>query len=561
MGKILIEARYRGLFSYFHELAKPERSGTIGSVEVSSARLLKTRKLLLLFQGTLVMVQPHAATELNMIPPRTDVALTAGKVNLLDVSTVAAGGDNRQLLAGNSGQTPRDIQVASARPEYLDLSSHAGVSGADASNSLKRVLNDANGMSAGQKAEFQNSIEQFLTQAKKQGLSPDEITRTLDATSRLLEGKGEQPLNEQNRIWLAESLIHNVANPNRCDQGFHNTCNVTAISKVLMAKDPAKMAEIVSAAALDGCYHASDGVTVKLDANSMQPDTEAIGGQTVDNKRNYASQLFDLVAVNNDWQRQHPPMHYVEGRPTGQGDTGERLLTASGRVATDNQGNELHSPFLNCGAMRTIGKELGIKNQFLIANASAAEASGILVRSDADLGEKLQALKGEGGLPAVIFVHSGNKLFTGSYGEGGSGGWHVITVDAYDEKAGTVHISNQWGAANDRTVSLHTLYDATLPPNKWEKGSGIFDRQQYETYHNYMFSGGGGLDKNQVVPNTEFAIWLTKQRKSAEIQQQMQHELTQLQAKLDAALGSHNQAKIDKIMRQIHQVQEGLSRQ
>jgi hypothetical protein len=37
MGKILIEARYWSPLSYFHQLAKAMRSGTIGSVEVSEA--------------------------------------------------------------------------------------------------------------------------------------------------------------------------------------------------------------------------------------------------------------------------------------------------------------------------------------------------------------------------------------------------------------------------------------------------------------------------------------------------------------------------------------------
>jgi len=76
-----------------------------------------------------------------------------------------------------------------------------------------------------------------------------------------------------------------------------------------------------------------------------------------------------------------------------------------------------------------------------------------------------------------------------------------------------------------------------------------------------MFDGGGGLDKNQVWTHTEFSIFQARERKLVEVQQQMQHELYQLQAKLDAALSSNNQAKINKIREQIHHVQESLSHQ
>ncbi len=506
------------------------------------------------------MAQPLTHRDAIITPPVVDMAGKPGTVNLISLtSTDGTAGDARPASTGAPATTS---EAAVAKPEvrYLNLNSSAAATNADVASSVKRVLNDAAGtMSANQKADFQSSVDQFLKVAQRDGLSADEITRTLDSTSRLLEGRGDQPLDAQKRAWLAESLMHNVANPNRCDQGFHNTCNVTAISKVVMAHDPAKMADIVSSSALNGCYKASDGAIIKLDANSMQPDSEVAGGQTLDNKRNYASQIFDLVAINNYWQRQHPPLTYIEGRPTGQGDTGERLVKSNGAYARDNQGNELHQPFLDCRAMITIGRELGIKTPFLIANQSADAASGMLVGSEKQLGERLQALQGEGRLPAVIFVHSGNKLFTGSYGEGGSGGWHVITVDNYDAKTGTVHISNQWGSANDRTVSVNDLYDATLPPRLWAKGTGVYDRQQYEVYHHYMVNGdGAGLDKNQVQTNTEFSSWLIKQRQEFEKQQHIQGEVDRLQQRLEKAKNSKNHDLIDSLTQQIQHLQENM---
>ena len=118
--------------------------------------------------GALVMVQPHAATDLNMIPPRTDLATPSGRVNFLEVNgtaSLAGGTDGRSAFAGSLGQqTIRDTQIAAANPEtqYLDLdrqTTSSAASSADVSNSVKRVLGDTSGMSAAQQADFQKSLD------------------------------------------------------------------------------------------------------------------------------------------------------------------------------------------------------------------------------------------------------------------------------------------------------------------------------------------------------------------------------------------------------------------
>ncbi|MDR3612047.1 MAG: hypothetical protein P4L53_00675 [Candidatus Obscuribacterales bacterium] len=422
-------------------------------------------------------------------------------------------------------------------------------------------------LSAQQKSELDQSISKFLAVAKEKNLSADEISRTLDATSKLLEGKTDddssKALSAQDRAWLAESVMHNVANSQRVDQGFHNTCNITAISKRVMADDPARVAEMVSFVGLHGFYRAADGALIKLDSQSLKPDTEAAGGETEDNKRNYASQVFAVAAINNFWQRQFPPHQYIQHSPTGQGDTGERLINFTGKEEVGSDGKVLDHPNLDCRAMITIGRELGIKDNFLIANSKADAAAGALVDSADGLGKTLETMQNDGRLPAVIFVRTDNKLFTGAYNSGDTGGWHVITVDHYDAQTGNVHISNQWGQANDREVPLNLLYDATLPPALWEKSPGYMDRAQFERYHQYMADGGAGLDKNGVVSKTDMEIFLQRSRKELqeELPPEVVNKLATLHNRLEKAEAEQDSNTISLIMGEIDYLRQAWSGQ
>ena len=420
-------------------------------------------------------------------------------------------------------------------------------------------------LNAQQKSDLDQSINKFLAVAKEKNLSADEISRTLDATSKLLEGKTDdnsgKALSAQDRAWLAESVMHNVANSRRCDQGFHNTCNITAISKRVMEDDPARVAEMVSFVGLHGFYRASDGAVIKLDSQSLRPDSEAVGGVTEDNKRNYASQVFAVAAINNFWQRQFPPHQYIQHSPTGQGDTGERLINFTGREEVGSDGKVLDHPNLDCRAMINIGRELGIKDNFLIANSKADGAAGALVDSADNLGKTLETMQNDRRLPAVIFVRTDNKLFTGAYNSDDTGGWHVITVDHYDAQTGNVHISNQWGQANDREVSLNLLYDATLPPSLWEKCPDYMDRAQFERFHQYMADGGAGLDKNGVVSKIDMENFLQRSKKELqkELPPEIVNKLSSLHNRLEKAEAEQDSNTISLVLGEIDSLRQAYS--
>ena len=56
-------------------------------------------------------------------------------------------------------------------------------------------------------------------------------------------------------------------------------------------------------------------------------------------------------------------------------------------------------------------------------------------------------------------MHTGEEPFRKE-----PGAWHMINVMGYDADRKKVSISNQWGQASDATVSLDSLYKATLEP-------------------------------------------------------------------------------------------------
>ncbi|HEY9776459.1 MAG TPA: hypothetical protein V6C81_22045 [Planktothrix sp.] len=457
---------------------------------------------------------------------------------------------------GDQVQPAGPVEVASAQAGARTAGDAQTASRtADVQSAVSQLTADVTQtMDAGHRAQFMKDLQEFLSHAHQKNLSQTEIARTLEATAKLLEGAGDKPLGQHDRTMLASTMMHNINHCDRVDQGFHNTCNVTAISKVVLADDPATYAEMISSTALNSYYQAKDGKRIKIDAQSLEPDSEAATGETAEQKRNYATQIFDLVSINNYWQRRSPPMSYIQRQSTGAGDTGERMLNSFGQAIKKSDGSYLDQPSLDCRAMATIGKEVGIKDQFLVANRATDAGAGAIVGSEGQLKDTLLHILGEGH-PAMIFVHSGNKLFTGKYGVGG-GGWHVVTIDGYDPVTQKFHLCNQWGSKNDQNVSVADLYDATLPPNKWAYCPNYFNKDIFEAYHQQMAGGGAGLAPDQVMTKGDFDSWLNSQKQA--MQQEAAAKLAELTAQLAAARASGDDAEIQRLEDWIRQTRDGL---
>lgn len=300
-------------------------------------------------------------------------------------------------------------------------------------------------------------------------LDAKQINAIYDKTTELLTDPNKtSQLDQTQRTQLADSMLHDIGHPNETDQGMHNTCNVTALEKRLNATDPTKFANMVTEVGLTGHYTASDGkvIQVAFDKNSLKPDAEASldpNDKRTDGARNYASQIFDLATVNDYWQHQNPPLQYKQVAPASPNDTGERLTYPNGQEVMGPDGKPMRQPGLSTEAIGQIGKDLGMKDNFIISNA---EVDGPNSRNGVDKVQDFDAFKKQlenMKPPAIIMVNAGNHLFTNASTNNQSDGWHV--VNATDYKAGPpamVFMTNQWGSENNKWVPVTDLYNATL---------------------------------------------------------------------------------------------------
>jgi hypothetical protein len=146
--------------------------------------------------------------------------------------------------------------------------------------------------------KFVDQLGQFELRAATADVSKNEIAQTYKEIGRILKAQGNTPLSPELRQQVALDVIRNCADPTIISQGDHNTCNVTAVEVRTYSMYPAQAAKLVADVATTGQYTAKNGVAVKLDKESMRPDREAIKDKPERGMRTYATQLFNLTAVN-----------------------------------------------------------------------------------------------------------------------------------------------------------------------------------------------------------------------------------------------------------------------
>ena len=382
----------------------------------------------------------------------------------LETTVAAAQARPAEVAAPQAPGRPGDVQRAGndALPKPSDTLA-SGVNPADVAQSKEKL---EHAIAPDRQKEFQEQMNTI--EHRNPPLTADQINQIYDKTTQLLTNPDNtSQLNQAERTQLASSMLKDIAHPNETDQGFHNTCNVTTLEKRLNAQDPVKFANMVTEVGLTGQYTAPDGKAIKLDAASLHPDAEAgynANDSRTDGARNYASQIFDVATINEYWQHQQPPLSYSQVRPTGQGDTGERLTYPNGQEVKGPDGKPMRSPGLSTEAMGQIGKDLGMSGQYIISNAATDGPNNGAGTDKVENIDQFNAALAASKPPAIIMVNAGNLLFSGS-GEQPDG-WHVVTASNYKEgPPAMVFMSNQWGEKNDKWVSVADLYSATLPNN------------------------------------------------------------------------------------------------
>jgi len=305
-----------------------------------------------------------------------------------------------------------------------------------------------------------------------------------------METDKDAKIPEAKRIELAEQVMSQAADPYTVDQGYHNTCNVASLESRLYSKNPSAVAQMVADIAHDGKYTTPTGVTVELPAASLEPDQEAKKPDSDD--RSYASQLFQITAVNIHYQKEgykdangkeYPPgaIRYEqrEAKPGHPKDTGERLVDTSKKppaVIKDADGKPIDEPFIGEDEVTGISNEITSRHDkdIVINHADRGDNVTIAVDNEQHLKDALAKAKADKRLPIMIVVNTQNEPFysdSGAGSAGGSGGWHMVTVTDYDSATGKVSIDNQWGESVDHlgkgnAVDVSELYVAMRDPEK-----------------------------------------------------------------------------------------------
>jgi hypothetical protein len=343
-------------------------------------------------------------------------------------------------------------------------------------------------------AQFRRDMVAFEIRAATQGLSQDEVARTYGEISRILEAPGDKPISQADRIKIAEQVMHQAADPASIDQGKHVTCNVATIESRTYSRDPSAAARLVADVAISGFFETADGKIVKLGAESLRPDREAQNNPPKDGERSFASQLFNVTAVNiymleatagqirYEQKSSHPVL----------GDSGERLLDVSKNPPQElrrfnestKEWNVIQTPMVPLDALPQISK--GITGKFekdllVVPGNYQDNPNWTKVANPEEFANTLKELKKDGKLPVVLPVWSNNEPFLTDAGGGdprGGQGQHVITITDYDEATGRVAISNQFGHRSDRSFSVEELYARTQSAYSRENVDAL--RQQVE---------------------------------------------------------------------------------
>jgi hypothetical protein len=330
-------------------------------------------------------------------------------------------------------------------------------------------------------AGFRDSLRQFETRAWANGISKTEIGQTYAQIERVLQADGNEPLTPELRKEVVRDMIRNCAHPEFISQGSHNTCNVTTIEVRTYSLHPSKAAKLVADVATTGLYTTQDGIKVKIDAESMKPDSEAKSGDSLNGERAYATQLFNLAAVNVWYSAVKPGTHYEQQLKVDHGKEAvqERIIDySSGKpqaVLDPVTKQPLESPYLSADQIafisdKIVGKHepyavlsFGSKSLYLPGEKKQSTRA-IDVQDESDLQRILARLKHQHQLPAIAAVDTNVDPLNADSGCGlfGPGGGHVVNVtDFAGGKQPRVSLDNQWSVKEDHpndSVSMHDLY-------------------------------------------------------------------------------------------------------
>ncbi len=403
--------------------------------------------------------------------------------------------DGRYLVADRPGEAPHeaadanDVRVAHAHLNDIMES---------------RITDPA------ERARFQANMEAFEQRARERNLPPDEVANTYRQLETLLEHEGNRPTTEAQRRVIASQVMDQAAHPTTVDQGDHSTCNVTTVESRLYTRNPSEAARLVTEVSTTGRFTARDGTVVRVPADSIRPDHQAVHVPPPEGERSHASQIFQVTTLNMYYQtepytytdgrgRQHvvPPggMSYEQHRqrPGDPSDAGERLIDTTRRPPrTIGRSPDITDDGIVRVNNRLTG-EAGTDTVISHAGNCYGDSTRVAtVQNEEQLNDRIAQAARDGKLPIIVRVETSNQPWlrdSGNGSAGGSGGAHVISITGYEAgPPSRVQVDNQWGERTDyqgtNTLSVHDLYLSMRPADSAGQISELQRDVDWDRAHN-----------------------------------------------------------------------------
>ena len=388
-----------------------------------------------------------------------------------------------------------------------------------------------------ERQQFKDDVETLSRRAatRTPPLTSDEVACTFKHVSDLLAASNNPrlPLTADDRLALAEQVIHQAARPESIYQGEHNTCNATTVEIGIYSRNPAEAARMVADMATTGHYTTMDGKThVSLKRSELTPlDKEAENRITAAGDRSYASQIFQLTAVNAFYANhgltytdahgkdkivpagkiryEQLPEKSQASNSSGSRVTYERLIdTSSGKDVVIQSDWKKHTPEdgpdFNCPDIAALGDTItGKGSTLVIEHSDNRDANGPVraFRNEAELQQLLTEAKQQGKLPAILGVDASQAPFSYDAGHAtaldpsGEMGMHlhVVSIMDYDDKSAKVFIHNP---ASDGESTDHLTSKTGLDTLTVMEASRPYDRK---IRRGVYAAGGATSDLNQEV--------------------------------------------------------------
>lgn len=407
--------------------------------------------------------------------------------------TVAQQKDHSTLYEGESSNPAFDFTVKSSGPEKWTAydSSYQPMALSNDKTACKAREDLCKGAEARikdpeQLAKFRADIAKFENRVR----DPAEIADTYSQLSRLL--KPNSHVNDSQSLQLIRETLSQAANPSCIDQGQHNTCNVSTVESKVFADCPSKAAKVIADVACTGRYEYAPGRFANIDDklsyyseefddvkgtstvvsrtfNPFKPDQESSQKFPVDGTRSYASQLFQVAAIQSVWASEGTYKYYVQmDRPLADHKTSSERLVEHGLVVADSP--DISDPQI-VKSYNMIAGDKAKRDIFVGAESYTQPGSGVVTYKNMEGFENILArAKEENRLPLIFQVDTHNEPFftdSGRGAAGGSGGCHVVTITNYEPgPPAKINFDNQWGSQFDhlkgKEVSLRVAYMASL---------------------------------------------------------------------------------------------------